>query len=103
MQVPLAHGAVPAARYKPGIVIEPLNAPDLARVVLERVLRGALSRIELVHRYGVLVGACEEVPSVGEPDLAAQLDADLLELLETALEDVHHAHLVREAHDDVEA
>jgi hypothetical protein len=42
------------------------------------------------------------VASVGEPDLAAQLDADLLELLETALEDVHHAHLVREAHDDVE-
>ena len=50
----------------------------------------------------MLVGACEEVPAVGEADLSAQLDTDLLELLQAPLEHIHHAHFVSEADDDVE-
>lgn len=71
-------------------------------MVFERVLGRALGRVELVHRYRVLIRACEEVPAVGEADLPAQLDADLLELLQAPLEHVHHAHLVSETHHDVE-
>jgi hypothetical protein len=50
----------------------------------------------------MLIGACKEVAAVGESDLTAQLDADLLELLEASLENIHHANLVSETYYDME-
>lgn len=98
----MADGAVPASRDEAGVVIEPLNASDLARVVLESVLGWAIRSVEFVHRDGMLVGAGKEVATVGESDFTAQLNADLLELLETSLENIHHADLVSETNNDVE-
>ena len=71
-------------------------------MIFKRVLGRALGRVELVHRYRVLIRACKEVPAVGEADLSAQLDADLLKLLQAPLEHIHHAHLVSETDHDVE-
>lgn len=51
----------------------------------------------------MLVCACEEVTSVREPDLAAQLDTNFLELLETTLENIHHTNFVCESDHDMEA
>ncbi len=50
----------------------------------------------------MLVGAGKEVATVGESDFSAQLNADLLELLETSLENIHHADLVSETDNDME-
>lgn len=41
--------------------------------------------------------------SVGEPDLAATLDGDSVEGLQTLLENIHHSHSVGEANNYVEA
>ena len=71
-------------------------------MVLESVLGRAICGVELVHRDGVLIGAGKEVAAVGESDFTAQLNANLLELLETSLENIHHADFVSETDNDVE-
>ena len=51
----------------------------------------------------MLICACEEMSSVREPNLTAQLNPNLLKLLQTTLENIHHADFVCEANNDVEA
>jgi hypothetical protein len=71
-------------------------------MILEVIFRGAFSSIEFVNRDSMLVGASKEVPTVGESDLTAELDADLLECLECFLEHIHHADFISETNDNVE-
>jgi hypothetical protein len=71
VKIPLAYSTIPASRNETGIIIQPLDASNLTRVVLKSIFWWALSSIEFVHRDGMLIGACEQMSTIGEPDLTA--------------------------------
>ena len=70
---------------------------------LESVVYRVLRRVEVVDVDEVDEHAGEEVAAVGEDDLTARLDWQILVLLDRVCKDVHHANTVEEAHNDLEA
>ena len=69
----------------------------------ELIVRRALACVEVVHDDSSDLHACEQVSTVGEHDLTARLDADVLVLLDGVLKDVHHANSIVEADHNLEA
>ena len=59
--------------------------------------------VELVHPDVFIVLAGEKVASIGEDDFTALLDRQSLVLNKFVVENVHHAHFVAKANDEVSA
>eukprot|EP00350_Pseudokeronopsis_sp_OXSARD2_P004233 CAMPEP_0170540080 /NCGR_PEP_ID=MMETSP0211-20121228/98_1 /TAXON_ID=311385 /ORGANISM="Pseudokeronopsis sp., Strain OXSARD2" /LENGTH=606 /DNA_ID=CAMNT_0010842351 /DNA_START=1922 /DNA_END=3742 /DNA_ORIENTATION=+ len=104
VQLPQVYLRIIPTGDEAAVVVEPLDALDLPDVgLLEVVLAGLFGSVELVDAHLVLICAGEEVASIRKPDVPAALDGDLLEGLQVLRKHIHHADLVGETHDDVEA
>ena len=69
----------------------------------ELVVRRALACVEVVHDDRADLHASKQVTTIGENNLTARLDADVLVLLNRVLEHVHHSYSIVETNHDLEA
>lgn len=66
-------------------------------------LWAVFTRVELVNMDVSLMSTSKEVTTVGELDLSASLDLDLMVHFQTLLEDIHHSDSVSETDDNMES
>ena len=69
----------------------------------ELVVGRALACVEVVHDDRADLHASKQVTTIGENNLTARLDADVLVLLNRVLEHVHHSYSIVETNHDLEA
>ena len=103
MKQPEVDLIVGAARDEAGVILKPGESLDWLGMIFELELLWALCGVELVDPDRLVVLAGDEVTSVGEDDLTALTDVDVLVRDEVVVQNVHEDHSVAETHHEVEA